>query len=109
MTIYHLADPTDWAQAVDAGSYAWSTRGRTLEEEGFIHTSSAEQWPGVRAAFYADVTTDLVLLEIDESLLHSPVVREVGNPVTGEEFPHVYGPIEVSAVVGTRVLPPPHA
>ena len=50
----------------------------------------------------------LVLLHVDEALLTSPVVEEVGNPVTGETFPHVYGPIDIGAVVGTTVLQPPH-
>lgn len=35
-------------------------------------------------------------------------MREVGNPETGEQFPHVYGPINPSAVVDTRVLTAPH-
>jgi len=36
-------------------------------------------------------------------------VREVGDPATGEEFPHVYGPVDVDAVVGVTVVEPPHA
>ena len=108
-SIYHLAEPAAWRDAHATGRYAVSTRGRTLAEEGFIHCSDAGQWPIVRRAFYADVETDLVLLEIDPDRLTAPVVREVGNPATGEEFPHVFGPIEVSAVVATRVLAPPHA
>jgi uncharacterized protein (DUF952 family) len=106
--IYHLASPEDWEQARRDGRYAISTRGRTLEEEGFIHASSAAQWPGVRRRFYADVTTPLLLLHIDESRLSSPVVHEVGDPATGETFPHVYGPIDVDAVVDTTVVDPPH-
>jgi len=109
VTIYHLAEPADWEQAQRDGAYTRSTRGVSLEEEGFIHASTAEQWPVVRRRFYGDVTEPLVLLEIDESRLGSPVVTEVGNPETGEQFPHVYGPIEVDAVVATTVLPPPHA
>lgn len=107
--IYHLAEQTDWEQAQRDGTYRRSTRGRSLEEEGFIHASSAEQWPVVRSRFYADVAEPLVLLHIDESLLGSPVVHEVGDPVTGETFPHVYGPIEVAAVVDTTLVEPPHA
>ncbi|WP_295698638.1 DUF952 domain-containing protein [Lapillicoccus sp.] len=107
--IFHLAEPQAWTEAGASGLYAVSTRGRTLAQEGFIHCSEAAQWPVVRRSFYADVETDLVLLEIDPTRLSAPVVREVGNPATGEEFPHVYGPIEVSAVVATAVLAPPHA
>jgi uncharacterized protein (DUF952 family) len=33
---------------------------------------------------------------------------DVVNPVTGERFPHVYGPITPDAVVRTEVLTPPH-
>ena len=50
-----------------------------------------------------------VLLTIDPERLSAPLVREVGNPATGEEFPHVYGPLTPDAVVATRVLHPPHA
>lgn len=107
--IYHLAEQADWEQALRDGSYIRSTRGRSLEQEGFIHASSAEQWPVVRSRFYADVPGPLVLLHVDETRLGSPVVDEVGDPATGETFPHVYGPIEVDAVVGTTLLEPPHA
>ena len=36
--------------------------------------------------------------------LEAPLVREVGNPVTGEEFPHIYGPLDVNAVTEVRRL-----
>ena len=109
MSIYHLAEPEHWEAAQASGTYEQSTLGRTLEQEGFIHCSSAQQWPVVRRAFYAAYPNPLVLLEIDESRLSSPLVREVGNPQTGEEFPHVYGPINTAAVVGQTELAPPHA
>ncbi len=107
--IYHLAEQADWEQALRDGSYTRSTRGVSLEEEGFIHASSERQWPVVRSRFYADVTGPLVLLHIDESRLGPEVVHEVGDPTTGETFPHVYGPIDVDAVVDTTALDPPHA
>ena len=101
--IFHLALAADWAAAQEAGDYRISTRGRTLEQEGFIHASRDDQWVGVRERFYADVTEPLVLLEIDPLLLTAEV-REEAVPGTGEAFPHIYGPIDLRAVVGTRAL-----
>lgn len=109
MTIYHLAQQSHWDDAQRVGSYRQSTVGRTLDEEGFIHASSAEQWPVVRERFYAGVDEPLVLLEIDEAALTADVVREPGHPGSDELFPHVYGPIDVSAVVATTRLDQPHA
>jgi uncharacterized protein (DUF952 family) len=106
--IYHLAEPADWAAALGSGRYERSTRGRSLAEEGFIHASTAEQWPVVRRSFYADVAGPLLLLEIDPGLLTSPLVVEVGDPETGEEFPHLYGPLDVAAVVSVTELASPH-
>ena len=62
--IYHIAAVADWAQARQDGQYAMSTRGRTLAQEGFIHTSTAAQVAVVANAFYQDAP-DLVLLVID--------------------------------------------
>jgi uncharacterized protein (DUF952 family) len=98
--IFHLAAPADWAAAQSSGKYRISTRGRTLDEEGFIHASRAGQVEGVRAAFYADLT-DLVLLDIDPERLTSPLHLEV-PPGADQAFPHIYGPLDVDAVVGVR-------
>src|SRR3546814_8343498 len=80
MMIFHIALASDWAEAKAAGSYTVSTRGRTLAEEGFIHASRADQWTGVREAFYSDVTEPLLLLQIDTDLLDVPVVEEPAVP-----------------------------
>lgn len=106
--IHHLAEREAWEEALGGGDYRRSTLGRTLEEEGFIHASEPRQWEATRARFYADHTGDLVLLTIDPKRLHVPVVREVGDPATGECFPHIYGPLALDAVVATEVLRPPH-
>lgn len=100
--ILHLALRRDWATAREDGSYPWSTRGLTLAEVGYVHCSFEHQWRGVRDRFYADLADDeLVLLVIDEARLSSPVVVERldGAP---DEFPHVYGPLEIDAVIDTR-------
>ena len=104
MRIFHIATASDWHQAQATGAYTTSTRGVTLEQEGFIHASRADQWEGVRAAYYADATEPLVLLEIDTDLLDVPVVEEVPAPGASETFPHVYGAISPAAVVGVRPL-----
>lgn len=101
MLIYHVATLADWEAARASGAYTTSTRGRTLEEEGYIHASRLDQWRGVHARYYADVTEPLVLLEVDTDRLTCPVVEE--TVPGGERFPHVHGPIPPSAVL--RAVP----
>ena len=107
MRILHASLRTDWAAAQAAGAYTWSTRGRTLAQEGFIHASTAAQLGGVLAAFYADVPADdLLLLIVDADRLGaagSPVIWEP-PPGLAENFPHVYGPIPIDAVLDTVPL-----
>ena len=100
--ILHLAVRSDWETAKLAGEYIWSTRGVTVAHEGYTHCSFESQWRGVRDRFYADLSDDqLVLLEIDESLLSSKVVVERLG-VAPEAFPHIYGCVEISAVICER-------
>jgi len=100
--IYHLTDPARWALSQAAGQHTGSTRGVDLEQEGYIHCSTAEQWPGVVERFYADVT-ELLLLHIDEVELDAPLVYEQLGEAP-EPFPHVYGAIPVAAVVHVQRL-----
>lgn len=104
MRIFHIATLADWERAQTRGTYTTSTRGVSLEEEGFIHASRADQWQQVRRRFYGDVTEPLVLLEIETDLLDLPVVEEVPAPGMTETFPHVYGPIAPRAVVAVSAL-----
>jgi uncharacterized protein (DUF952 family) len=100
MTIFHIAERSDWEAAQAAGGpYETSTRGRTLAEVGFIHASRDEtQVRAVRHAFYADLE-DLVLLVIDTEGLD---VRH--EPVGDDVFPHIYDPIPLDAVTEVRPL-----
>ena len=102
MRILHLTTAGDWAEAQRAGSYTLSTRGRTLEEEGYIHCSEPHQVEPVRQRYY-DGVPDLVLLEVETDLLAAPW-RFEQLPGMSEAFPHVYGPIDLAAVVGVRPL-----
>lgn len=99
--IFHIASQADWEAAVARGSYETSTRGRTLEEEGFIHASSAEQVQAVFNRYYADAGEPLVLLVIATARLASEVRDEQVGEAT---YPHIYGPLNTDAVVDVAPL-----
>jgi len=107
-TVLHVAEAAHWEQALATGEYRWSTLGRTLEEEGFIHCSTPAQLPGVLDRFYSAHPDDLVVLTIETARLEVPLRWDVVDSVTGERFPHVYGPLPTDAVTHTEVLHPPH-
>ncbi|MGW4231987.1 DUF952 domain-containing protein [Streptomyces sp. NPDC004980] len=100
--LLHLTEAPLWEAARATGTYEMSTRGRTVHEEGFIHCSLSHQLPGVARALYGDDGGgDLVVLVIDPGRLRVPVRYEALTP-GGEEFPHIYGPLPVDAVVEVR-------
>ena len=103
--VFHLALGRDWEAARSAGAYRVSTLGRTLDEEGYIHASRRHQVGGVHAAFYAGLDEPLVLLEIDPDRLGCELRLEV-PPDADEAFPHIYGPLPVTAVVAVEEVPP---
>lgn len=96
--IYHLALADEWKAAHTGDDhYRRSTLGRSLAEVGFIHCALAGQVQSVADAFYRG-RPDVVLLTIDPSQLRADVRLE--NLDGGdEEFPHIYGPLPVAAVV----------
>lgn len=102
-TLWHLALTEEWEAARRSGDYRVSTRGMSLEQVGFIHTSFRHQLDGVAARFYADVTGPLVALEIDPTRLTAPLRVEPSGGPGSEEFPHIYGPLPTSAVL--RAIP----
>ena len=53
-TIFHIATSAEWEAAQRSGAYTTSTRGVTLEQEGFIHCSRREQVAAVWRNYYAD-------------------------------------------------------
>lgn len=101
--IYHIARSSAWRSALADGHYRQSTVDRTLDEEGFIHASGADQVQAVADRYYQDVPEPLVLLVIDPDRLDVPLVHEA-PPGRDETFPHIYGPLPVTAVVQARPL-----
>jgi len=92
MIFYHITSAEEWQQALKSGQYLPIDYAR----DGFIHASYRDQVLKTAKRFYSG-KPGLVLLKIDSALLASPVKVEKAD--TGEEFPHIYGPLFTSAVV----------
>jgi uncharacterized protein (DUF952 family) len=92
--ILHITTASEWAAAQEAGKYV----APSLESEGFIHCSLPTQVVNVANWFYREIP-DLVLLCIDPNRLTSPLRWEPSADAFVGDFPHVYGPIAVDAVV----------
>jgi uncharacterized protein (DUF952 family) len=90
--IYHIAKLEDFALSMSRGSYF---PGHFLQD-GFIHCSTKNQVLTVANTWFLD-STNLVLLEIDDQMLHADVKFE--NLEGGKElYPHIYGEILLSAI-----------
>jgi uncharacterized protein (DUF952 family) len=101
--IFHITSASDWSAAQDGGAYRLSTRSRTLDEEGFIHCSEANQVARIANTLYSDVQTPLVVLMIAVDRLRARVRYENLDGGT-EIFPHIYGALPVEAVISARPL-----
>lgn len=96
--IYHITTQAAWESSISTGFYA----SPSLKEEGFIHCSEKDQVDYVRLQFFKEQAS-LVLLAIDTEKLESQLIFE-WSPSLEQTFPHVYGPINLAAVVGVEAL-----
>ena len=93
MKIYHIVLPEVWEEFKDKNFY----KAESLDTEGFIHCSFAEQLAEVLERYYKGIERVLIL-EIETDKLTSKLVNE---PSTNDEiYPHVYGEINTDAIVG---------
>ena len=105
--IFHITSRSEWLVAQTRGEY----RAPSLDTEGFIHCSTEKQVIPVANAFYRGQNS-LVALVLDETRLKSEVKWEApaGPPAEGippsDQFPHIYGPINVDAVVSVLNFEP---
>ncbi len=95
--IYHITSRISWSAAKKSGAYSADS----LVSEGFIHCSKTNQILRVANIIFAS-QRGLVLLEINPSRLKAEVRWEAGADKPDELFPHIYGPLDLEAVV--RVL-----
>ena len=90
--IFHITTAAAW-QASD-GSFSAAS----LETEGFIHCSTAEQAAWVANGRFRGLTEPLVLLQLDRDALTAELKWESSEPGMAP-FPHIYGPIDRAAVI----------
>jgi uncharacterized protein (DUF952 family) len=95
--IFHITTCSAWDEARAAGAYVPPS----LEREGFIHFSAADQVAGVANRTFRG-QRDLVLLCVASERL-AGVVRHEHAADAGEAFPHLYGPLNLDAVI--EVIP----
>ena len=97
----HLTTKQAWEDALKVGTYSLSTKGKTLEEVGFIHGSFADQVEEVAGFVFAGSTEELVVLHlnIDKLESHGILVR-VEEASNGKSYPHIYGAIPCKLVDG---------
>jgi uncharacterized protein (DUF952 family) len=99
--VVHLADGRDWREAKSAGEYAPPA----LLQDGFIHLSTPELVHLPANAMYGNVS-DLVLLWIDPTRVGAEIRYELPEPDGDHPFPHLYGPLNLDAVIAETPLAP---
>jgi len=91
-TIYKICTAAEWRQAEQAGVY----RGSAVDHrDGFIHFSTAAQ-VGETAARHFAGQADLLVVAVDAAALGDALRWEPSRG--GSLFPHLYGPLPLSAV-----------
>jgi uncharacterized protein (DUF952 family) len=96
--VYKICTASEWRDAERAGVYRGSAVDRN---DGFIHFSTAEQAAETAAKWFAG-QRDLVLVAVDADALD----KLKWEPSRGGAlFPHLYGDLEVKAVLRVDPLP----
>lgn len=86
--IYHLVEESVWSQVQT--SYAPAS----IKSEGFIHFSTADQVERTYNRFY--LGQSMLLLSVEVAKLEAELKFEAAD---GELFPHLYGELNLDAVV----------
>ena len=98
MLIFKIVHFEEWPDAEEHGEYAGSEKDRS---DGYLHFSTLKQLPGTLARYYAK-QSDLVLVAVDNEKLGGALKFE--SSTEGELYPHLYSPLQISAVEWVRAL-----
>ena len=90
--IFHITRCEQWEKAKPEGVYL----GDTLDSEGFIHCSTSKQIVKVANTLFR-FQEGLVLLCIETGRIQSEIRYEGAEG--SELYPHIYGPLNINAVV----------
>ena len=96
--IYHILPAEDWEKAQAVGIYSPDS----IKSEGFIHCSRADQVERSLKVHFSG-QEGLLLLCIAVSKVGAEI-RDEDLYDAGQEFPHIYGPLNLDAVVGVLSL-----
>src|ERR1700712_503244 len=99
MIIFKVVTAADWAEAERAGSYAGSAHDKA---DGFLHFSTGSQLAETLRLYYAG-QDNLILVAVDAAALGAALKWD-HSPSRGEDFPHLYGALPVSAVRWARPI-----
>jgi uncharacterized protein (DUF952 family) len=91
--IYHITTKAEWAEANKIGFY----EAPSLALEGFIHCSDEHQVAGVLNRYFKG-KGPLVKLTIDTNKLNTRFQYDY-SPSINEAFPHIYGRLNLDAVI----------
>ncbi|WP_424952096.1 DUF952 domain-containing protein [Deinococcus sp.] len=102
MLIAHITSTSAWNAAQTTGSYTAAS----LQTEGFIHCSefNTEQLLAVANFLYVGQPKLMVLLIESDHLTSELRFEEFET--SGKFFPHIYGPLNLEAVVEVLPFPP---
>jgi uncharacterized protein (DUF952 family) len=99
VSFLHLTTRQAWEDALKVGTYSLSTKGKTLEEVGFIHGSFADQVEEVAGFVFAGSTEELVVLHLNiDKLASNGIEVRVEEARNGKSYPHIYGAIPCELV-----------
>lgn len=96
--IYHVTTISAFEKAKLLGYY----EAESLAVEGFIHCSTQGQVNGVLERYFKG-QNNLVKLVIDCCKLTHTLKFELA-PSVGEEFPHIYGVINLDSIIQVELL-----
>ena len=95
MIIYHIATPETWEKYKDENQY----EAESLRAENFIHCSYRNQLEDVLERYYKN-QPKVLILHINPHFLSAKLIAE--RSTGGEVYPHIYGAINRSAIVGVE-------
>ena len=96
--IYILCPPAVYEAARRQGVY----ESDSLATEGFIHASPENQLTRVANKYYRQ-HAELCVLTVDTTRVTLEIKWEVIS--NGDVYPHIYGPLNMDAVVSVRTVP----